>query len=200
MSLQEMFRGIAPGAGWAFDNVVGIDPSLRKTGLAKITSAGAATSKTVNTAARDGWDGNWGLVREITGVALAFTPVGSLVLMEEMFVPRGGQAAGSVIERAWLWGRIYDEMKRRSCVVVVVNNTHRAMLATGSGAAKKPDVKARMRARFPEARVSDDNQADALALAAAGAWWAGFPIEGPTHAGQNEAMRRVPWPTREESN
>ncbi|WP_066041968.1 hypothetical protein [Herbiconiux solani] len=197
MSIEDAFREIAPGAGFGFRDVVGIDPSLSGTGLARISVTGEVETKAVASPSREGWEGNWSRVREIAGPVAVFTPPESLVLIEEMFVPRGEATAGKVIERAWLWGRIYDLMKRRGCVVVVVNNSHRAMLATGSGAAKKPQVKARMRERFPEARVSDDNQADALAMAAAGAWWAGFPIEGPTHAGQNEAMSKVPWPTRE---
>ena len=201
MSIEDAMRTIAPGAGWGFENVVGVDPSLTATGLAIVTHRAVVATKVVGSTPRPGWVGNAARVREIVGPVAAFIPRFSLVVIEEMYVPKGPKAGGSVIERAWLWGFIVDQAVQRGCEVVVVNNSHRAMLATGNGGAKKTDVKAAMKKRFPGVRVSDDNAADALALAAAGAWWAGFPIEGPTHAGQNEAMSKVPWPTkREESN
>lgn len=194
MSIEDALREVAPGAGFGFRDVVGIDPSLGKTGLACISSSGEARTKRIQSDSRDGWEGNWARVREIAGPTAVFVPRGSLVLIEEMYVPHGEKTAGKVIERAWLWGRIYDLMRQRDCVVVVVNNSHRAMLAAGDGHASKTEVKASMRASFPGVQIPDDNVSDALAMAWAGAAFAGFPV--PAFAPrQQAAMVKIPWPT-----
>ena len=177
---------------------VGIDPSLRATGLASVTDDGSITTHRIVTESVEGLQATANRIRYIVGGVVRFVPRGSLVLIEEMFVPQGGAQAGAVLERAWLWGLIVDQLFQRGCEVVTVGAMQRAKLATGNGHSKKVAVKAAMRERFPGVRIPDDNVADGLALAAAGARWAGFPVDGALTKKQTEAMAAVAWPTREE--
>ncbi|WP_291053648.1 crossover junction endodeoxyribonuclease RuvC [Herbiconiux sp.] len=177
---------------------VGIDPSLSATGLASITDAGAVETQRVVHGATTGLSEMAERVRYIVGRTVRFVPRGSLVLIEEMYIPQGGKQAGLVLERAWLWGFLVDQMFRLGCEVVVVGAKQRAKLATGNGNAEKAEVAAAMRDRFPGVRIPDHNVADAVAMAAAGARWAGFPVDGALSKKQHEAMAAVAWPLREE--
>jgi Holliday junction resolvasome RuvABC endonuclease subunit len=176
---------------------VGVDPSLSGTGLARITPAGIVTTRLVRTEPARSLRGTADRIRYITGHVVRFTPAGSLALIEEMYIPKGKKAAGGVLERAWLWGFIADQLLRRGCTVVKVPAPRRAKLATGNGNSDKDEVLATMRERFPATSIVDDNVADALALAAAAARWAGFPADGPLNEGQTQAMTTVAWPTPE---
>lgn len=179
-------------------NVAGVDPSLTGTGLALISPSGFVVTKITRTQPAGSLRGTDERIRYITGVTVAFIPRGSLVLIEKLFVPQGKGMDGSLIDRAGLWWFLADQLLQRGCEVVPVQQATRAKLATGHGNAKKADVTKTMRLRFPGVQIPDDNVADALALAAAAAHWAGIPADGPLNEGQIEAMAAVAWPSREE--
>lgn len=176
---------------------IGIDPSLTKTGLASITEAGVVETLLVKTDATVGLQAMAERIRYIVGRTVRFVPRGSLVLIEEMYVPQGGKQAGRVLERAWLWGLVADQLFRLDCEVVVVGAKQRAKLATGNGNADKQEVTAMVRDRFPGVHIPDDNVADAVALAAAGARWAGYPADGALTKKQTDAMAALAWPSTE---
>lgn len=178
-------------------SVVGVDPSLTCTGLARITDGYLETLRLPTKPEGGDLLDTRRRVRYITGRMVAFVPSGSLALVEAMYVPQGGKSAGSVIERAWLFGFLVDQLIARGCTVVPVRPKVRAKLATGNGNAEKRDVLDAIRDRFPATRIPDDNVADAVALAAAGARWLGSPVDGALTKPQNEAMASVPWPIRE---
>lgn len=181
-------------------SVVGVDPSLSGTGLASITSEGVVDTKLVKRQSVSplDLDATDDRLRSITGQVAHFTPAGSLVLIERLYVPQGRGADGSLIARAGLWHFIVTNLRNRGCVVLAVAPGTRAKLATGAGNAKKAAVTAAMKSRFPGVRIPDDNVADALAMAGAAAHWAGWPADGPLTEGQIQAMGSVAWPTREE--
>jgi Holliday junction resolvasome RuvABC endonuclease subunit len=180
-------------------DVYGVDPSLTCTGLAKTTPAGVILTKRVPTVATGS---SLGAVRKrvryIVGQVLQFAPEGEfLTVIESPYVPPK-MRAGAVIERAWLFGMLVDQLILRGAVVQVAPAT-RAMYATGSGNARKPEVVAAMRAKFPEVPIQDDNVADALALMCMGARWIGEPVDGELSKKQLQAMVAVHWPqVREE--
>jgi crossover junction endodeoxyribonuclease RuvC len=98
----------------------------------------------------------------------------------------------------YLYGLLCDHITRRG-VVVEVAPTTRAMYATGSGRAKKPEVLAAVRLSFPGVRVSNDNAADALALAAMGSRNLGRPLEAvDLTSKQMAAGQTLPWPNRKD--
>ncbi|QJU54378.1 crossover junction endodeoxyribonuclease RuvC [Herbiconiux sp. KACC 21604] len=176
---------------------VGIDPSLRRTGLA-LVEKGTVSTSLVKTEPVVGVDAVDDLTLYILGCVVKFTPRGSLVVIEGMYVPKGERTAGDVIERAGLLAHIITQMRRRDCQVVRVWPKQRAKYATGDGNADKKTVRTVMRERFPGVRIPDDNVADAVALAAAGSRWLGQPIDGALSKTQQEAMAAVAWPQREE--
>lgn len=106
----------------------------------------------------------------------------------------GGKIQASLKdERAALRWFLIDQLLPRGPVVVLSPAT-RALLGAGNGRAKKAEVLAAVRARVPAAHVPDDNVADAVALAEAGARWLGVPVD--YSAAQVSAHARIAWPEK----
>lgn len=180
--------------------ILGVDPSLTMTGLACTHDGIVATRRipTLATAFRaQGLLSTRDRIRYIVGQTLRFAPLECLTVIEAPYVPQGGKAAGSVIERAWLFGLLVDQLTLRGPVVQVPART-RAKYATGNGNADKKVVLAAMRAAYPGVSIPDDNVADALALLGMGARSMGVPIDGVLELQQLSAMDAVRWPDNKE--
>lgn len=172
---------------------VGLDPSLTCTGLAIFDTEGGVVTRRVRTP-------NIGtsllarrqrMRRAIDGV-LSNVPARVDVTLIE--VPNAAKQHGAHGERMALYWWLVDQMFARGPVVEVAPKS-RAKLATGNGNAGKDDVVEFVRAAFPDVRIPDDNVADAVGLAWAGARWAGIPT--PEYSPmQEEAFARLAWPTR----
>lgn len=173
-------------------DVLGIDPSLTGTGVAKSTRAGVGTLlvRTVPTGGEHLTDTR-DRIRHIVGQVVAFAPAECMSVIEAPATVRGGRG-GAQTERAWLFGFLVDQMLRFGPVVQVAPAS-RAKYAV-KGGASKAQVLAAMRERFPGVKVRDDNEADALALCAMGKRWMGAPIDGAISGDQAGALEAVRWP------
>ncbi|QFP94628.1 RuvC-like Holliday junction resolvase [Mycobacterium phage LilMcDreamy] len=76
----------------------------------------------------------------------------------------------------WVFGRVIELCEKYDVPLTVVATTARAKFATGKGTASKDQVLAAMIKQFPDADVSDNNEADALAVAAVVCHKIGLPI------------------------
>ena len=185
-------------------NVLGIDSSLRCTGVAQallgddVAPAPHNVSSTrFETDAEEGLVALRASVRYIVGSTLKFAPKGPLLtVIEAPIIPRHG--SGLALERAWLFGLLVDQLMIRGPVATVHPST-RALYATGDGRAEKPTVLAAMKAAYPTVTVNDHNEADALALVGMGARWLGSPVDGAITSKQAKAMRSAHWPDMEGS-
>lgn len=174
---------------------VGIDPSLTCTGVAVIDSTEISTRRVLAPNIGGSLVARRSRIRNaIAGILAPIPPRVDVTVIE---VPHSRQQFGAQNERIALYWFLVDQLLARGPVVEVAPSS-RAKLATGSGRATKSDVVAGIRAAFPDARVPDDNVADALALAWAGARWGGGEV--PEYSpGQAEAFARLSWPIRPES-
>ena len=180
-------------------DILGVDQSLSMTGLARLDDAGITTDRIKTIPMNGGLSDDRQRIRYIVGRTLRFAPLECLTVIEAPYVPKGGKAAGSVTERAWLFGMLVDQLMIRGPVVQVRTKT-RAMYATDNGNAEKPEVLAAMHAKFPDVVIRDDNEADALALLCMGARYLGRPIDGPESKKQSKAMTSVVWPSKQGEN
>lgn len=169
---------------------------MTATGIAMAVDGRVAVSR-VRSAKADDLRGTRDRIRYVVGQVLRFAPASCLTVIEAPIIPRHN--AGAVLERAWLFGLLVDQLLLRGPVVEVRTKT-RAKYATGNGNADKREVLAAVRATFPDVRVLDDNVADALALAGMGARWLGAPIDGALSKKQLAAMVAVRWPIKEEQS
>ena len=170
----------------------GIDPSLTCTGIAIISDGEVTTRRVITGNAGATLEARRGRLRKaIAGTLAPIPPRVDVTLIE---VPNATKQHGAHGERMALYWWLVDQMFARGPVLEVAPPS-RAKLATGNGHAKKGDVVASLRAAFPDARIPDDNVADALGLAWAGARWVGIPT--PDYLpGQEEAFARLAWPIR----
>ncbi len=171
-------------------DVLGVDQSLTATGLARIENGVVETELVTSEAPHGAWETRT-TVRYHVGLTLKFAPRECLSVIEAPIIPRHG--GGLALERAWLFGLLFDQLIMRGPVATVHPST-RALYATGNGKAEKHEVVAAMKAAFPALTVKDDNVADGLTLAAMGARWLSAPVDGSVTSRQLKAMRSAHWP------
>lgn len=107
--------------------------------------------------------------------------------------PSLGSIGGSTHDRSGLWWAVVGQLVSEGIPVAVAAPATRAKWATGNGNAKKPEVLACMRSRFPDVVLGNDNEADALALATLGMMWLERGLDSPTRA-QMLTLASVQWP------
>lgn len=183
-------------------NVVGLDLSLTATGVAvlngselnsdvfKITSKGkadddlAARQSRLSDLRRRIWD---------------YARKADLVAIEG---PAYSKVQGHAHDRSGLWWLVTDwllESPDTLCTPVVeIPPQLLKKYATGKGNASKDQVLAAVVRRYPAFEVNDNNEADALVLAAMASRHLGNPIEDSLPATHLAAMDAVHWPNPKE--
>lgn len=148
--------------------VVGIDPSLTRTGIAvkrdevELPYTASIVSKGTK---GDSWDTRSYRLTAIVDGILEHTEYAGLVVMEG---PSYASASTSVHDRAGLWWLVYRELRAQCSEVVVVSPAQRMMYATGKGRADKASVMAAAIRRYPQAPIGNDDEADAYLFLAMG--------------------------------
>jgi hypothetical protein len=175
-------------------HVLGIDQSIKATGLA-LRDGDVTRTHVIHS---EPGVGSWGMreaIRYVVGQTLRFAPYSlDLTVIEAPIIPRHG--GGLALERAWLFGFLFDQLIVRGPVATVHPST-RALYATGNGKADKADVVAAMKVAHPDVATDDHNVADGLALMGMGARWLGEPVDGELTKKQLGAMRTAHWPVIE---
>ena len=179
--------------------VLGIDPSLTGTGLALLDTNDRLAVETHTIASRPptlrGIDGRIQRQARICREIIDHAGIGNwdLVVIE---APAYDSRTGHQHDRSGLWWRVVGHALDHQAAVVEVTTGGLKKYATGKGNAGKDTVLLEVARRFPHVDVRNNNEADALILAAMGADWAGTPIVDmpKTH---RDALAKVEWPTRE---
>lgn len=180
--------------------ILGIDPSLTATGLARIrvteTPIGpesvtpdemlVATVGNKKAAAKTRREYSRRITSVVELVDAAMEDV-DLIVMEELAY---GAKGASAFVLPWLWGRIIDCAEARDVDIAFANVSQVKKYATGSGNAGKDQVIAKMIRAFPDVDITNDNEADALVLALIGCRGLGHPIDHPTQA-KSEVMQKI---------
>lgn len=172
--------------------VTGVDLSLTGTGLC-VAEPGDPTgdSVTVVTAKPPKGLADLPRLRWLRGEVVAACEESDLVVLEGLaFSTRTGKAS----ERAGLWWLVVDALDALNIPVAVMPPASVKTYATGKGNADKDTVLADTVRRYPSVLVRDNNQADALVLAAAGLDHTGAPLT-TLPATHRRALTGVAWPT-----
>jgi Holliday junction resolvasome RuvABC endonuclease subunit len=107
--------------------------------------------------------------------------------------PSYGSQFGHEFDRAALWHGVYGALEARGVPIAVIAPNTLKLWFTGNGAASKTDMTNTAMARFREP-ISTHDEADAVALATAGAYKLGDPIPFEPKERQREALAKVEWP------
>lgn len=181
--------------------IAGIDPSLTRTGMCVIepgrvvvttasSKPGIGTPTILSRLYRIG---------QIMASVHGFLGLDSDALRPDLLVieaPAYDSRSGHQHERSGLWWEIVRTATYAGVDVVEVTTGGRAKYATGKGNAGKDAVLAAVVRRYDGmVLVNDNNEADALVLAAMGARHLGEPIEREPLPKLNEAaLDAVRWP------
>jgi Holliday junction resolvasome RuvABC endonuclease subunit len=113
-----------------------------------------------------------------------------VVLEGPSFASKGGHPH----DRSGLWWLVVDGLVGRGHRLAVVPPTVLKMYATGKGNASKDDVLLAVARRYTSAPISNNNEADAVALAAMGCRWLEQPVESSLPMTHLRAMTSAEWP------
>ncbi|AYD82004.1 RuvC-like Holliday junction resolvase [Mycobacterium phage Saguaro] len=175
--------------------VLGIDTSLTATGLARIDYSGE-DSWTIDTATvgapAPGPDKSKRAMARRVNVLVdkiegAFDSGMDLVAMESLAYGAKGSSAWVL---PWVFGRVIELCERHDKPLVIVGTSQRAKYATGKGTADKDTVMLAAARRWPQADITNNNEADATIVAVIGLHYLGYPLSEPTKA-QLEVLAKI---------
>ena len=178
--------------------ILGIDPSLTGTGLALLDTDDhlVIPTWTIETKSKTDADLDDRRHRLLTIVeTVVYTAVDhktQLAVIEAPSLAQKSQAG--TLDRHGLWWLLITRLAEARIPTTTVAPTARAKYATGKGSAGKDAVLLAVAKRYPHVDVQDNNQADALVLAAIGARLAGHPIEDGLPKANVEALTKVTRP------
>lgn len=175
--------------------IIGIDPSLTSTGLAVIDTEDRLVVPvwTVGSSGHraDPWHARHARFRALTAQIIATTDAddADLAVIEAPTLGQGRQ--GGHLDRHGLWWSIYGALADLHVTVVPVSSATRQKYATGKGNAGKDQVLLAVARRYPHIEVANNNEADAVVLAAIGARYLGEPVEDHLPKSHLDAMVKV---------
>lgn len=185
--------------------IIGVDPSLSNTGLAMVSDpvhglircrtiqSPLPPQKTLDPDLTELWRMN--TIRDtvaawVPEVCSGFTP--DLAVIE---APAFSRVAGKTHERSGLWWKIFEVFAEMKVPVLTVKPNLRAKYATGNGKSGKDEVMLAAAKRYPHAEIANNNEADAVLLAAMGARLRGAAIDSvpKTHTDALKTLTLPKW-------
>ncbi|PBA43540.1 hypothetical protein CKJ63_03510 [Mycobacterium avium] len=187
--------------------VAGIDPSLTNTGIAILYDGQPALLRSIGHGTLSGRSyahRSDRIVSECRAVMAVLADEcnerntlrapRSRIDLAVMEGPAYGANLPSAHDRAGLFWGLYSTLRARKIPIAVVAPKTRALWATGSGNADKRTVLATVRDWWPTVRVANHDQADALVLAAVGAFHHGDPMPFAVKERHSANLAAVQWP------
>lgn len=178
-------------------NVVGLDLSLTSTGVAVVTDRGRVAVGRVRSEGKrsDSIRARSERLDSIACEVFAQARLANLVVVERQI----GQSTGSTHDRSGLWWQVVGELCRVPVPVVAVVPQHMKIYLTGRGTkvGKDETLAAAIKRYGHLVDLSNNDEAEALGLAAMGARHLGFPLEARRSLPQTHlrAMHQVDWTT-----
>lgn len=169
--------------------IVGIDFSLTSTGVCAITD-GEAECITIRSKKEERWFEFPDRVAQIAADLEQWVRSDALLVLES---PAFAAKSSSLDRMFGGWWLFVDELRTTHLfeVPLLVTPSQVKKFATGRGNASKDEVLLAVARRYPDVEVADNNQTDALVLAAIGAAAMGEPFNGSLTAAQQEIVEAV---------
>jgi len=175
--------------------VVGVDLSLTSTGVAVVERDGAVAVHRLQPKGMSGHERLRWIVEHVEALCSPlFAPRdewADVVVVEALFV--GGKTQGSLGERFGLFWLLRDRLYSLGIPATTMEPSQLKKYATGRGNAGKDEVLLGVARRYPDVEITGNDQADALALAAAARDHYGAPLAVVPQV-HREALAKVVWP------
>lgn len=163
--------------------IVAVDPSLQSTGLAVLGPSQSEpywAVRTFRSVAQSNELGNLRRMEKLTGQmrrSIGEMSYGTHLGLGVIEAPAYSKNNGMAHERAGLWWMLFQMLVGHGIPVLVVKPNLRAKYATGNGNAGKDEVLLAASRRYPGVPMTNNNEADAIVLAAMGARYLGVPVD-----------------------
>lgn len=187
--------------------IAGIDPSLTNTGIAILHNGQPALLRSIGHGTLSGRSyahRSDRIVSECRAVMAVLAdecderntlrPPRSRIDLAVIEGPAYGACNASTHDGSGLWWGLYSTLRARRIPVAVIAPTTRAKWATGKGNADKTTILTTVRSWWPATHVANHDQADALVLAAIGAFHYGDPMPFPVREWHTANLAAVQWP------
>lgn len=187
--------------------VVGVDPSLTNTGIAVLHNGQPALLRSIGHGTLSGRSyahRSDRIVSECHAVMSVLAddcderntlrPPRSRIDLVVLEGPAYGACNASTHDGSGLWWGLYSTLRARRIPTAVIPPATRAKWATGKGNADKRTVLATVRDWWPATRIANHDQADALVLAAIGAFHYGDPMPFDVKERHTANLAAVQWP------
>lgn len=192
-------------------HLVGLDISLARTGyaVARVGDAaadiqhGVLPTSPIGGGPADYYPLTLARIRRLAGRIVAASRVGRepgdpmIVAIEGPSMGTKREQAGQADARAGLRWLVYHLLEKEADAVVIVPPANAKQYVTGKGSgpdADKVAMVAGIQRMFPDRWVTDDNEADALALVAMVARQLNHPLEASVQRCHPFALNAVHWP------
>ena len=175
--------------------IIGIDPSLTATGIATIDTNHPDHIRIHTETIHSTKTGNTITHRLTRFGTVADTLLDTMPTNLDLAIIEGPAYAAhgaGTWDRAGMWWNIARILHRLDIPTIEVPPATRCRYATGKGNAAKDVVMISAVRRYPAADITDNNQADAVILAAIGARLAGHPIDDPLPMANQTALTKLP--------
>lgn len=182
--------------------VAGIDPSLTSTGIAVLVDGQPTLLRSIGHGTLSGRSyahRSDRIVSECRAVINAVLGAPRPIDLAVIEGPAYGACNASTHDGSGLWWGLYSTLRARRIPVAVIAPTTRAKWATGKGNADKATVLAAVRAWWPNTHIANHDQADALILAAIGAFHHDDPMPFPVKERHTANLAAVQWPAEQET-
>lgn len=174
-----------------------IDPSLTAAGVATLAHGQPRALRTAGWAGSDFDTYEQRSERIVAQCRLVLSLVPDDADAIGIEAPAYSSRTGHFFDRAGLWWGIHAGLHARELPIVVVVPTTLKMWATGKGNADKDEVLEATKLRWPDTRIRNHNEADALALAEIVAFKAGDPLPFPIKTRHHNIIKStgMTWPS-----
>lgn len=163
--------------------IVAIDPSLQSTGLAVLGPSQVEpywAVRTLRSTPQPNELGNLRRMEKLTAQmrrSIGEMSYGTHLRLGVIEAPAYSKNNGMAHERAGLWWMLFQMLVGHGMPVLVVKPNLRSKYATGNGNAGKDEVLLAASRRYPGVPMTNNNEADAVVLAAMGARYFGVPVD-----------------------
>lgn len=171
--------------------ILGIDFSLTATGVCAIEGS-AAECITIRSKKEDAW---WEFPMRVEGIAVRVhdwsgdSALGASLVIETPAFAGKSSSLDRMFGGWWLLVNAFSRLGVDPPLLVTPSQVKK--FATGKGNAGKDEVMLAVSRRYPAVEVTDNNQTDALVLAAIGAAVMGEPFSDSLTKGQQEVVEAV---------
>lgn len=175
--------------------ICGLDPSLTRAGVAVLHNGQPTVLRSAGWGGKDSDSYAQRSERIVAQCRMVLSLIPTdcdLIVMEG---PAYASKTGHAFDRAGLWWGLHAALHARHIpIAVCVPNTLKAW-ATGNGRAEKEDVHNAVKLRWPDIRVRNHDEADALALAELGAIKVNEPLPFPIPGRAQANIKAIAWPS-----